>query len=187
MRDGRRDIHNIYPTSLCSSAVFTCTGTLGTTAERGPLLESIYRVSLTVDVCKGNKIISFKKFILPQPVGGPEKKKKIRGRWACAHWLRRPCSVQHPTSADNVTLLAFAAVGAAVQQSIDICCHACRAHSSKPATAACGSRMMGQTDRRTDKCPTVSETLPAYCASSINNSDAGKIGHRHQYTRQQLK
>jgi len=38
-------------------------------AKRGPSLESIYRVSLTVDLCEGNKIISFKKFISPQPVG----------------------------------------------------------------------------------------------------------------------
>ena len=48
-------------------------------AERGPLLESIYRVSLTVGVCKGNKIFSFTKFISPQPVGGPSKRKKIQG------------------------------------------------------------------------------------------------------------
>jgi len=44
-------------------------------AERGPSLESIYRVSLTVDLCEGNKIISFYKFISPQPVGGPQKEK----------------------------------------------------------------------------------------------------------------
>jgi len=40
-------------------------------AERSPSLESIYRVSLTVDLCEGNEIISFTKFITPQPVGGP--------------------------------------------------------------------------------------------------------------------
>jgi len=45
-------------------------------AQRGPSLESIYRVSITVDLCEGNKIISFKKFISAQPVGGPLKKKK---------------------------------------------------------------------------------------------------------------
>jgi len=45
-------------------------------AERGPSLESIYRVSLTVDLCEGNKIISFKKIISPQPVGGTSSKKK---------------------------------------------------------------------------------------------------------------
>ena len=33
------------------SSVFTCIGALGTPAERGPSLESIYRVSLTVDLC----------------------------------------------------------------------------------------------------------------------------------------
>ena len=61
-------------------------------AERGPSLESIYRVSLTVDLCEGNKIISFKKIISPQPVGGPSKNKKNQRLWAraqCAHWLRR--------------------------------------------------------------------------------------------------
>jgi len=48
-------------------------------AERGPSLESIYRVSLTVDICEGNKIISLKKIISPQPVGNPPKKKKKSG------------------------------------------------------------------------------------------------------------
>jgi len=41
-------------------------------AERGPSLESICRVSLTVDLCERNKI-SFLKFISPQPVGAPQK------------------------------------------------------------------------------------------------------------------
>ena len=44
-------------------------------ARRGPSLESIYRVSVTVDLCEGNKIISFKTFISPQPVGGLSKRK----------------------------------------------------------------------------------------------------------------
>ena len=35
-----------------ASAVFTCIAALGTPAERGPSLESIYRVSLTVDLCE---------------------------------------------------------------------------------------------------------------------------------------
>ena len=48
-------------------------------AERGLSLESIYRVSLTVGLCEGNKIISYKKFISPQPVGGPSKKEKNPG------------------------------------------------------------------------------------------------------------
>ena len=48
-------------------------------AERRPSLESIYRVSLTVDLCEGNEIISFKKFVSPQPVGGPLKRKKSGG------------------------------------------------------------------------------------------------------------
>ena len=77
------------------SSVFTCIGALGTpppSSRTGPLARK-YRVSLTVDLCGGNKIISLKKFISPQPVGGPSNRKKIRGPWAraqCAHWLRRP-------------------------------------------------------------------------------------------------
>ena len=53
-----------------------------------------------------------------------------------------------PTSADNVTLLAFAAVGPPCSdRSIS---HARRAHSSEPAAAAaCGGRMMAQTDGQT--------------------------------------
>jgi len=66
--------------TACSS-VFTCIGALGTPSQtgRGPSLESIYRVSLTVDLCEGNKIISFKKLISPQPVRGPSKRKKNPG------------------------------------------------------------------------------------------------------------
>ena len=45
-------------------------------AERGPSLESFYRVSLTVGLFEGNKIISFKNFISPQPVKGPSNRKK---------------------------------------------------------------------------------------------------------------
>ena len=64
-------------------------------AERGPSLESrpIYRVSLTVDLCEGNKIISLKKNYFTTASWGSSK--KIRGPWAraqCAHWLRRPCA-----------------------------------------------------------------------------------------------
>jgi len=62
-----------------SSSVFTCMKPWAPPAERGPSLESIYRVSLTVDLCKGNKIISLKKIISPQPVGGPSKRKKSGG------------------------------------------------------------------------------------------------------------
>jgi len=76
------------------SSVFTCTGALSTPRRTRPSLESIYRVSLRVDLCEGNKSISFNKFISPQPVGGPSKRKKNPGPWAraqCIHWLRRPC------------------------------------------------------------------------------------------------
>ena len=68
-------------TCLAAVASFTCIGTLGTLppTERGPSLESIYWVSLTVDLCEGNKLISFKQFISPQPVAGPSKRKKNPG------------------------------------------------------------------------------------------------------------
>ena len=35
------------------SAVFTCIGALGTPSRTGPSLESIYRLSVTVDLCEG--------------------------------------------------------------------------------------------------------------------------------------
>ena len=35
------------------SSVFTCTGALGTPSLTGPSLESIYWVSLTIDLCEG--------------------------------------------------------------------------------------------------------------------------------------
>jgi len=76
------------------SGVFTCTEALSTPRRTRPSLESIYRVSLKVDLCEGNKIISFNKFISPQPVGGPSKREKNPGPWAraqCIHCLRRPC------------------------------------------------------------------------------------------------
>jgi len=38
-----------------------------------------YTASLTVDLCKGNEIISLKKIISPKPVGGPSKRKKNPG------------------------------------------------------------------------------------------------------------
>jgi len=53
-------------------------------AERGPSLESIYRVSLTVDLCEGNNIISLKKLFHHSQLGTPQKEKKIRGPWARA-------------------------------------------------------------------------------------------------------
>ena len=53
-------------------------------AERGPSLESIYRISLTVDICEGNERISFFLIISPQPVGAPQKEKNPE-LWAHAH------------------------------------------------------------------------------------------------------
>ena len=47
--------------------------------EQGPSLESVYRVSLTVDLCKGNKIISFKKLVHHSQLGALQKEKKSGG------------------------------------------------------------------------------------------------------------
>ena len=41
----------------------------------GLSLESIYRVSLTVDLCKGNKIISLKKLFFHSQLGALQKEK----------------------------------------------------------------------------------------------------------------
>ena len=56
---------------------------VGTPAERGPLLESIYRVSLTVDLCEGNKIISLKNYFTTASWGPLKKKKKSGGLGTC--------------------------------------------------------------------------------------------------------
>jgi len=65
-----------------------CTPTYENVPTRLPSLESIYRVSLTVDLCKGNKIISFKKLFHHSQLGAPQKEKNL-GPWAralCAYW-----------------------------------------------------------------------------------------------------
>jgi len=62
-----------------SSSIYLHWGPGHPPAERGPSLESIYRASLTVYLCEGNKISSLKKITSPQPVGDPQKEKKIRG------------------------------------------------------------------------------------------------------------
>jgi len=62
------------------------------------------------------------------------------------HKAHQDC-VQLPTSADNVTLLAFAAERRPCSNRPISPTR--RAHSSKPAEAACGGRMMEQTDGRT--------------------------------------
>ena len=52
-------------------------------AERGPWLESIYRVSLTVDLCEGNKIISLKHLFYHSQLGAPQKEKKSVALGTC--------------------------------------------------------------------------------------------------------
>ena len=67
---------------------------------------------------------------------------------------------QLPTSADNVTLLAFAAAAPSGHRCRSIS-PARRAHSSKPAAAACSGRYMKQTDGQTDgRADTVSLHRP---------------------------
>jgi len=48
-------------------------------AERVPSLKSIYRLSLTVDLCKGNKIISLKNLFHHSQLGVLKKKKTSGG------------------------------------------------------------------------------------------------------------
>ena len=68
------------PTELVSSSVFTHIAALGTLpAERGPSLESIYRVSLTVGLCEGNKTISCENLFHHSQLGLLRKKKKSGG------------------------------------------------------------------------------------------------------------
>jgi len=75
-------------------------------------------------------------------------------------------SVQLPTSADSVTLLAFAAERQPCSSRSISPAH--RAHSSKPAAAACGGPIMGRMDRRTD-ARKFHRPCSAYYASSVNN------------------
>jgi len=77
---GKLYLYLFYTRSIPSS-VFTCIGALGTPtpAERGPSLESIYRVSLTADLREGNKITSFLKIYFITASWGPLKKKKKSG------------------------------------------------------------------------------------------------------------
>jgi len=67
-----------------SVASLPALGPWAPSAERGPSLESIYRVSLTVDLCEGNKIISFFKLFHHSQLGASQKEKKIQGPWARA-------------------------------------------------------------------------------------------------------
>jgi len=64
-------------------------------AERGPSLESIYRVSLTVYFSTAS--------------WGPLKKKKNPGPWAraqCAYWLRRPCLIGQKVQQESMAVSA---------------------------------------------------------------------------------
>jgi len=67
------------------SSVFTSIAALPPLAERGPSLESrpIYRVSLTVDLCEGNKIISFKIIFHHSQLGLLKKKKNPGALGTC--------------------------------------------------------------------------------------------------------
>jgi len=52
-------------------------------AERGPSPESIYPVSLTVNLCEGYKIISFKKIFHHSQLGPLKKKKNPEALGTC--------------------------------------------------------------------------------------------------------
>jgi len=69
----RLDVSISSPTSVASLPAKAAMEPWAPPAERDPSLESIYRVSITVNLSEGNKIISFSKNISPQPVGGPSK------------------------------------------------------------------------------------------------------------------
>ena len=74
-----------------------------------------------------------------QPISSVERRR---------HLTQQVC-VQLPTPADNVTLLASTA--ARRPCSNRLISPGRRTHSSKPAAAACAGRMMGRTDRQTDR------------------------------------
>jgi len=98
---------------------------------------------------------------------------------------KQKVSVQLPTSAETVALPTFAAAcRAAAQRLLSADHQPCsnrsisatrRAHSSKPATAACGDRTMGQTDRQTDAQMTNSFILShaQYAGGAKNGSRLG--------------
>ena len=81
------------------------------------------------------------------------------------HWETEPSlrlssyvCVYPPTSADNVTLLAFSAAVRGCRRYGST--SARRAHSSKPAAVPCSGRWMGQRDGQTDGHRTVTRALP---------------------------
>ena len=51
--------------------------------SRGPSLESVYRVSLTADLCEGNKIISFKNLFHHSQLGARQKEKNTGALCTC--------------------------------------------------------------------------------------------------------
>jgi len=68
---------------LKSSSVFTCIGALGTPSWTGPLARKYLPGFPYIYLCKGNKIISLKKFISPQPVGARQKEKNPGALGTC--------------------------------------------------------------------------------------------------------
>ena len=95
-----------------------------------------------------------------QPISSVERRR---------HLIQQVC-VQLPTSADNVTLLAFTA--ARRPCSNRLISPGRRTHSSKPAAAACVGRMMGRTDRQTD-ARRFYRLCPAYYATRFRLNDLG--------------
>ena len=73
-----RYLYNTRKNDGIGTSALLALGPWAPPAERGPSLESIYRVSLAVDLCEGNKIISLKKLFHHSQLG-PLKKKKSGG------------------------------------------------------------------------------------------------------------
>ena len=79
----RLDVSISSPTSVASLPAKAAMGPWAPPAG-DPSLESIYRVSITVNLSEGNKIISFKKRFHHSQLGAPQKDKNNPGALARA-------------------------------------------------------------------------------------------------------
>jgi len=100
-------------------------------------------------------------------------------RYQAAQTVQQTVCAQLPTSADNVTLLAVVAERQPCSnRSLS---PGRRAHSSKPAAAACGRRMRGRTDRLTD-ARQLHRPCSAYYASSVNKATVDIRNAKYTHT-----
>ena len=120
-------------------ASFPALGAWAPPAERVPSLESTYRVSL----CEGNKIISFKKFISPQPIGGPSKRKKNPGALGTCSVCPLVKTALHQPSAETggATLFRSTLIG---RSSV---CPVARQQQRRPAGLLLRAMWAGDIDR----------------------------------------